>query len=119
MYIVDHYSFGKISISSDSLTDSFTSDVIILPDTILTHWWRMAGHNLCLDDLSHLLERSPKTLVIGTGYNNRMTVPNDLMDELESLGIKVLVKNSREAVEMYNQLARDKKEVALAIHLTC
>ena len=119
MNIVDHYSFGKISVSGNSFTDSFTSDVIILPDTILPDWWRMAGHNLCIDDLSHLLERSLEILIIGTGYNNRMTVPNDLIDELESLGIRVLVKKSTKAVELYNELVRGKKEVALAIHLTC
>ncbi|MFW9853452.1 MAG: Mth938-like domain-containing protein [Candidatus Thorarchaeota archaeon] len=115
MYKVDNYEFGLINVSGES----YSRDLIILPDTIITDWWRLKGHELCREDLVHLLKRPIQLLIIGTGYNGRMKVPDELTEELESFGIDVIVKDSRNAVELYNQLVNQRQDLALALHLTC
>jgi hypothetical protein len=115
MNVVDQYKFGEIIVSGHS----FHNDIIILPDIVYSDWWRREGHNLCREDLAQLLGKPLDLLIIGTGFNDRMKVPTELIKELESFGISVIVKDSNNAVELYNRRLQEKKNLALAIHLTC
>jgi len=112
---VESYSFGEIIIDGSR----YTSDVIIRPDGVLANWWRKEGHNLCLEDLEKALEAKPEVLVIGTGYSGLMRVPDALRRELEARGIEVIVKTTREAWRIYNELAGRGRRVVAAFHLTC
>ena len=48
---IDQYSFGQIDIDGRR----YDADVIILPDRVLSSWWREEGHNLCEADLAEVL----------------------------------------------------------------
>ncbi|MFX1283147.1 MAG: Mth938-like domain-containing protein [Promethearchaeota archaeon] len=115
MQIIKNYTFGTIQINNKS----FSNDVIIFPEEVLPNWWRIKGHLLHLEDLQEIIKRKPKVLIIGTGYNGVMKVPMNLTSHLEKLGIKTIVKNSREAVNEYNTLVKRNENVAAALHLTC
>ena len=115
MNIVEKYRFGKIVVSGKA----YTSDLIIFKDTIKEGWWRKKGHLLHLEDLEILDEIRVDTLVIGTGSIGKMEVPVDIIKELESKGMKIIVCKSGEAVEKYNELIKSGENSALAIHLTC
>ncbi len=115
MNIIEEYDFGRIRVSGKT----FFRDLIVFPDEILPNWWRREGHNLCMDDLQAVLERKPEILVIGNGYSGVMRVPKDIIEKIEDMGIRVIVRNTREAVKEYNRLAREGKRVAAALHLTC
>ncbi|MFW9905333.1 MAG: Mth938-like domain-containing protein [Candidatus Thorarchaeota archaeon] len=115
MQIIEQYSFGKIRISGKS----FSNDVIIFPDEVIPSWWRKEGHNLHMEDLDDVIERKPELLIIGTGFNGVMRVSQDLINQLEELGINTTVMKSTDAVKEYNKLIKEKKRIAAGLHLTC
>jgi hypothetical protein len=111
---IEHYSFGKITIEGVT----YTSDVIIYPGKVNASWWRKQGHNLEIDDLVDILPAEPEVLVVGTGAMGMMKVPKETIAHLESKGIEVHVARTGEAVEIFNELQKDKVAIA-AFHLTC
>lgn len=111
---IDSYDFGQITVAGKT----YSSDVIIFPERVLSNWWRKEGHSLCLEDIDEVLKYEPQVLVIGTGYSGAMRVPPEVIKEIEAKGIEVTVQSTRQAWQTYNQLAKDKKAVA-AFHLTC
>ncbi len=118
---IEHYSFGRITIDGKT----YTSDVIIYPERVNSSWWRKAGHNLEVDDLSEVINAQPQVLVIGTGASELMNVPKETLSHLESKGIEVHVEKTDKAVELFNKLQSEirrggkDKIVIAAFHLTC
>ncbi|MCG3216896.1 MAG: Mth938-like domain-containing protein [Candidatus Heimdallarchaeota archaeon] len=115
MNIIEKYNFGRIKISGES----YSSDLIVFPDEIKKKWWRKEGHSLCIEDLVELEGKQIDVLVVGTGAQNKMKVPTDVIQELNRKDIAVIVKKSSKAVEEYNKLVKENKKVAAALHLTC
>ena len=56
---VDHYEFGRVVVDGRQET----SDLIVLPDRVVRHWWRHDGHALVPDDLAEVLDELPSRLV--------------------------------------------------------
>ncbi len=112
--MIDHYSFGKISINSKI----YRKDLIILGSQIHNNWWREKGHNITLDDISLIVDYQPDILFIGTGKFGMMKVSDQLIQNLHDLGIDdVIIEKSSKAVDRFNHCKLEKK--VLAIHLTC
>lgn len=112
---VEAYDFGTIRVGGTT----YTSDVIIMPDTVKHSWWRREGHNLCIEDLTDVIAAKPDLLVIGTGYYGRMKVPADTKSYLASRGIEVRTAKTTKAVKEFNELQRGIGKVIAALHLTC
>ncbi len=112
---IEAYSFGKITISGKT----YTSDVIIYPDSVDPSWWREEGHVLSIKDLQAVLAAKPETLVVGTGYYGMMRVPGETKSFLLSSGIEVRIEQTSRAVELYNDLSGKNRNVIAALHLTC
>ena len=110
---IEDYRFGLIVIDGAEHTD----DVIILPDRVVTKWWRQNGHALVLHDLSKVLEDLPERLVVGAGAHGRMRPAPAALEALRDRGIEVEVHNTEEAVRRYR--AADAAHTAAALHLTC
>jgi hypothetical protein len=111
---ITHYSFGKIII--DEAT--YTSDVIVYPDFVDSHWWRKEGHYLQVADLDRAIKLSPDMLIIGTGHSGVMVVPEQTTKFIKSKGIELRIAKTADAVDLYNKMQREKKVIA-ALHLTC
>jgi hypothetical protein len=111
---IDSYSFGEIVIDGQA----FTKDLIMLPERLLSNWWRRTGHSLSVKDLKDVFDAHPDILLIGQGAYSRMQVPDQTKQTLEKAGIEVIAQSSHAACKLYNEL-RLEKRVALAIHLTC
>lgn len=111
---VEHYSFGRITISGKT----YTSDVIIYPERVDSSWWRKEGHALHIEDLKDIVNAKPEILVVGTGNTGLMVVPEVTISYLKTKGIEVHVARTEKAVELFNNLQKNKKVVA-ALHLTC
>jgi hypothetical protein len=109
------YDFGRIEIAGKR----YTSDVIVFPDTVKDHWWRIQGHNLDVADLDEVIAAGPDLLVVGTGYYGRMAVPHETRAALESRGIRVLEARTGEAVQEFNRLQQQYARIVAALHLTC
>jgi len=114
MFLIESYSFGKIVIDGKM----FTSDVIIYPDEVNDSWWRKSGHLLQKDDLIEIIKYNPEILIVGTGNNGLMKVPNDTKQFLESKGIELISAETKKACDIYNKL-KGKKKIVAAFHLTC
>lgn len=110
---IDDYEFGYIVIDGDRQS----RDVIILPDRIVSNWWRRDGHSLVIDDLGDVIDELPEHLVIGSGAYGRMKPEKATIDELERRGVSVEVLRTADAVTRYAEL--DPSRSAAALHLTC
>jgi hypothetical protein len=111
---VEHYSFGNITIDGQT----YSSDVIIYPESVDSSWWRKQGHNLQIEDLAGVIKAEPAVVIIGTGYFGLMKVPKETVLDLEAKGIMVYVERTGKAVELFNELQKNKTVIA-ALHLTC
>ena len=112
--MIDSYSFGRIVIDGKT----YTSDVIIYPDKVNDSWWRKSGHLLQIEDLTDVIQCNPEVLIVGTGANGLMKVPNDIKQFLESKGIELIFEETRKACETYNEL-KGRRKIVAAFHLTC
>jgi hypothetical protein len=112
------YGFGSITIGQHS----FTTDVIIRPESVRDHWWRKTGHSVCLDDLGEVLADPPARLLLGQGHTGLMRVPEGVRTALEERGIEVAVMPTAEAVKVWNEWLDAEGaglDAAAAFHLTC
>ena len=111
---INTYEFGRIVIDEQE----YSRDVIILPEGVLSKWWRKEGHSLSIEDLPAVLAASPEVLVIGQGADNRMLVPMETRLALEAAGMELITAPTDEACQTYNTL-REQQRVVAALHLTC
>ena len=111
---ITHYSFGTITIDGHT----YTSDVIIYPDSVDSKWRRKEGHLLQIEDLADIMIAKPSVLVIGTGASGLMKVPKKTLEYLNSNGVEIHIHDTKKAAELYNMIASQKPAIA-ALHLTC
>jgi hypothetical protein len=112
--MIDSYSFGSIVIDGKK----YRKDLFIFPERIKENWRRSKGHLLTEEDIKEVLDYRPEIFIIGTGASGLMKVDNGVKEKLQSMGIDYVVKKSRDAVDEYNRIYKDKKAVC-ALHLTC
>lgn len=110
---IEGYRFGRIVVDGDEQT----RDVIVLPDRVVTEWWREEGHRLRLADLDDVLDELPERLLVGTGAYGEMRPAPDAIEQLRKRGVEVEVMPTDEAVRRYSEL--DPRRTAAALHLTC
>lgn len=112
--MIEEYSFGSITVDGTK----YRGDIVVYPDKVDESWWRKEGHEVCMDDITTILESGPEVLIFGKGKPGLMKVPPFVKAEIERKGIEVYVLSSQAAIDKYNEICEDKKTV-LAIHLTC
>jgi hypothetical protein len=112
--MINSYSFGSIEVNGRT----YKNDLIIFPERVMSNWWRKEGHMLNLEDLEEVIEERPEVLIIGTGHNGAMQVPEEVVGDLKRQGIEVIVENTRKAYKTYNDMSA-KRKCAAALHLTC
>ncbi len=112
---ISSYQFGRIVI--DGIT--YSSDCIILAETVLANWRRKQGHLLSPEDLQPVVAAKPSILVIGCGASGLMKVAKDLPQFLQGHNITLEYYDTYKAVECFNESSRAGENVAAALHLTC
>jgi hypothetical protein len=110
---IEGYRFGQIVVDGEEQT----RDVIVLPDRVITGWWRAEGHRLVLADLEDVLEELPEHLLVGTGAYGQMRPEPEALERLRERGVEVEALPTGEAVRRYGEL--DPRRTAAALHLTC
>lgn len=114
MKTIDKYRLGKMVIEGKE----YKYDLIIDSKGVNTSWWRKEGHRLHLDDIKAILERQPDVLIIGTGHYGGMEVPEEVIEQINRMGIYLYVDRSQRAVEVYNSML-DYNNIIAAFHLSC
>jgi hypothetical protein len=110
---VGDYSFGRIVVDGHEEQ----TDLILLPNRTVSHWWRRHGHELVIEDLAEVLPELPERLLIGSGVDGRMHTDPDTLEQLAARGVAVEILRTPQAVRRYREL--DPKRTAAALHLTC
>jgi hypothetical protein len=110
---LEDYSFGRIVVDGEEQT----RDLIVLPNRVVTDWWRREGHSLAIEDLDEVIEELPERLVLGCGHDGRLEPPAAVIEELERRGVAVEALHTGAAVRRYGEL--DERRTAAALHLTC
>jgi len=82
---LEDYSFGRVTIDGSEQT----RDLIVLPDRVVSDWWRRDGHSLALEDLDEVLDELPQRLILGVGAHGRLRPDPAAIAELERRGIAV------------------------------
>lgn len=111
---IEDYRFGHIVVDGQT----YENDLIILPNRVVSGWWREKGHKLKAVDLDAVLEARPEVLVVGQGAYGRMSVSGKAEKALQQAGIELIAQPTKKAVETYNRLRQD-RQAAAALHLTC
>lgn len=112
---IDDYNFGKITVDGHT----YTSDIIITPDTVIDGWWRKQGHRLDTHDLVDILDAKPDCLLVGTGFYGRMSIPRETIQYLNDRNIRIEYAPTADALEQFNRLQQQCTRVVAALHLTC
>lgn len=113
---IESYSPGRVVVDGVELH----RDVIVLPDRVLTEWWRRDGHSLAMEDLDDVLEDLPERLILGCGYSSQLQPEPAVIEALAARGVRVEALPTDQAVERFQELeARNPAAVAAALHLTC
>jgi len=111
---IQEYRFGRMVVDGEE----HTRDLILLPDRVVSGWWRKEGHRLDVDDLRVVFEAGPEVLVVGTGAYGMMKVPEETRRAVEAAGIQLRAARTGEAWRTYQDL-RGRHRTAGAFHLTC
>ena len=117
---IESYRFGRIEIDGRVYSD----DLIILPDRIVSNWWRKAGHVFAPGDFSVILQEAdsshspPELLVLGLGAYSLVKVSPLLKEELKRRGIAYEAVSTEEACRIFNRES-PRRKTAAALHLTC
>jgi hypothetical protein len=111
---IETYRFGRLVVDGRE----YRQDVIILPERVVSGWWRKHGHTLLPDDLEAVLEVHPDILIVGQGAYGRMHVAAETRQVLQAADIALIAESTKQACQRYNEL-RTQDCVAAALHLTC
>jgi len=113
--MIEHYSFGRMTIQGRVFTD----DVLICRDMLVSPWWRKQGHVVQIKDVHDLLAYDPEVIILGQGDPGQMKASRELLDHVQALGIELIQKPSREAVQLFNRRLDHGEHVCGGFHLTC
>ncbi len=110
---IDRYRFGEIVIDGKS----YSSDIMLVAGRV-AEWWRKAGHEVAVADLTEIIAAGPEILIIGTGAYGAVRIHPETASYLAEKGIELIASPSQQACDKYNEL-HVKHRLAAAFHLTC
>jgi hypothetical protein len=110
---LEDYSFGRLTVDGQE----HTRDLIVLPDRVVSDWWRREGHSLAMEDLDEVVDELPERLVLGVGAHGQLRPDPAVIAALERRGVHVECLPTADAVRRYGEL--DERSTAAALHLTC
>jgi len=91
----------------------------------MTVWWdgkieyREKSHEFGMDEFLRLLERGPEIIVIGTGIEGIVKVPEEVEQAAKDKGVEIFRDTSPKAAEMFNGFIADKRKAVAVLHSTC
>lgn len=80
---------------------------------------RKKTHEFTKAELLGVLMAEPEVVVVGTGHSGVVKVESGVEVAARLEGVELIIKQTPEAVQEYNKLARAKKKVVAVLHSTC
>jgi hypothetical protein len=116
---VTHISWGRLEVEG---VDGPFKDAKLFPGGSRAWDWRETGtdHDPGIQpaDVEELLENGATAVVLSKGFNERLGVTQDALRMLEDRNVTAHVRETGEAIELYNEL-RETEKVGALIHSTC
>ena len=116
---VTHISWGRLEVEG---VDGPFKDAKLFPGGARAWDWNESGTNhepgIQPADLEELLEHGATAVVLSKGFNERLRVSEDALRMLEERDVSTHVRETGEAIELYNEL-RETERVGALIHSTC
>jgi hypothetical protein len=116
---VTHLSWGRLEVEG---ADCPFKDAKLFPGGARAWDWRETGTNhepgIQPADVEELLEHGATAVVLSKGFDERLRVTRDALRMLEDRGVSAHVRQTEEAIRLYNELVETERVGAL-IHSTC
>lgn len=120
--MIEEYNFSSIIIDGKI----YNHDVEVRWTGKVLKWWRTEGHSVGIEDVERALEENPEVIVIGTGAQAQMQVPEDVKEAIRIRDIQCIIDSTEEATKTFNVIneesqeeeGRQKRVIGL-FHLTC
>ena len=116
---VTHLSWGRLEVEG---VDGPFKDAKLFPGGAREWDWRETGTNhepgIQPADVEELLEHGATAVVLSKGFNERLRVTRDALRMLEDRGVSAHIRQTEEAIRLYNELIESERVGAL-IHSTC
>jgi hypothetical protein len=109
--MIEHYSFGNITINGKNYEDIKIKDDKIIP------WHYIEHHTVTEQDITELID-GIDILVIGTGASGLVKVKEEVLDLAKQKDVAIIIKPTAEACKCFNELSNNKR-VAAILHSTC
>lgn len=77
------------------------------------------SHMVVPAEVSKLTGGNPDVILIGSGQSGVLKVADEVKDQIEKGGAKLIVLETPEAIYKYNELVKKGKKVNALIHVTC
>ncbi|MEX0606953.1 MAG: Mth938-like domain-containing protein [Halofilum sp. (in: g-proteobacteria)] len=106
------YDEGSVTVNQDV----YTSDLIVMPEAIVTEWANAPVAELTPDHLAVIAPYEPEIVLLGTGRRQRFPSAQ-LMADLARKGIGLEAMDTAAACRTYNVLMSEDRRVAAALLL--
>lgn len=116
----DSTSFGQVIIDGKKY-----SDVLIIGDKIEERERERleqifgTSHMVAPVEVTKLLQGNPEIVLIGNGQSGALEVSEEVREEIEKSGSKLIILNTPQAIKEYNKFTKEGKKVNALIHTTC
>ena len=116
---ITHLSWGHLDVEG---RDGPFKDAKLFPGGARGWDWNETGtrHEPGIQraDVEELLEHGATVVVLGRGFDERLQVCPETLQELAERNVPVYVEQTEEAARLYNEL-RESERVGALIHSTC
>ena len=113
--MITDFFFGKIVVNGKT----YTNDIKIISGRVIADWWRKSGHRVEVEDIADILEYGPDTLIIGKGSPGLMQTSQHLRERLVAHNIVLIEKKTASAIEVFNKLFEEGRNIAAGFHISC
>ena len=113
--MITDFSFGKIVVNGKTYSD----DIKIVRGQVIADWWRKSGHRVDVEDIADILESGPDIVIIGKGAPGLMQTSTHLRESMVANNIVLIEKKTSKAIEVFNKLFQEGRNVAAGFHITC
>jgi len=120
--LITDLSWGEIEVTLKGKTNHFR-DCKLWPGGAKEWDWNETGtqHSpgIQVADLEDVLRKDVDVLILSRGQNKRLQVKKETEEYLRERDVDYHVAETREAVKLFNQLAKKGKRVGGLFHTTC
>ncbi len=113
--MIEEYNFGSITIDGKT----YNHDVEVRWTGEVLKWWRKESHIIDFWDIKRALEQNPEIIIIGTGKDGVAKVSEEVKKRVLSKKIELIINETGQATEIFNNLKNQAKKVIVFFHLTC